>query len=66
MSELDVVRCVVVRETEKAWLLRDADDPERESWFPKSQVSFRMRNVRTGAATAEIPLWLLEKNGWNG
>lgn len=64
-AAVEVVRCAVVRETEKAYLLRDSDAPERESWFPKSQVSFRQRNVKTGVATAEIPLWLLERNGWN-
>ena len=64
-DENEVVKCVVIRETEKAYLMRDSDAPERESWFPKSQVSFRQRNVKTGVATAEIPLWLLDKNGWN-
>lgn len=49
-DENGVVKCVVIRETEKAYLLRDSDAPERESWFPKSQVSFRQRNVKTGVA----------------
>ena len=67
MSDNDVepVPCVVVRETDKAYLLRDGDDSGREAWFPKSQVSFRQRNVKTGKVVAEIPLWLLERNGWN-
>jgi hypothetical protein len=64
-NELETVRCTVMRESDAAFLLRDADDETREAWFPKSQVSFKMRNMKTGKATAEIPLWLLEKKGWN-
>ena len=63
--EIEIVRCFVVSETEKAYRLRDADNLDNEDYFPKSQVSFQMRNVKTGKATAEIPLWLLEAKGWN-
>ena len=63
-SSLETVRCKVIRETAAAFLLRDADE-EREAYFPKSQVSFTRRNVITGEATAEIPLWLLTAKGWN-
>lgn len=66
MSETDKIQCTVVRETEKAFLLRDGSNPERESWFPKSEVFFHMRNVKTGKATADVPLWLLKAKGWNG
>lgn len=64
-NEIEVLTCTVLRESDAAYMLRDGDNPEREAWFPKSQVSFRMRNTETGKATAEIPLWLLEKKGWN-
>ena len=63
-SELETVRCQVIRETAAAYLLRDAEE-KREAYFPKSQVSFTRRNVITGEATAEIPLWLLSSKGWN-
>lgn len=64
-DDIEPVRCVVLRESDAAYLLRDENDETREAWFPKSQVSFQMRNMKTGKATAEIPLWLLEKKGWN-
>ena len=64
-NEIEPVRCQVLGETEKAYHLEDANDTSRQAWFPKSQVSFRRRNTRTGEATAEIPLWLLESKGWN-
>lgn len=63
--ETETVACVVLKETEKAYYLEDGDNPDRAAWFPKSQVSFRSRNVKTGVAVAEIPLWLLENKGWN-
>ena len=64
-NELETVNCFVIKETEKAYLLQDADNTDREAYFPKSQTSFKMRNMKTGKATAEIPLWLLEAKGWN-
>lgn len=64
-EELETVRCTVIRETVAAYLLRDHEDQSRESYFPKSQVSFSRRNIKTGEATAEIPLWLLNSKGWN-
>lgn len=63
--ETDDVRCVVIRETEKAWYLQDKDNEDRCDYFPKSQVTFKRRNAITGEAVAEIPLWLLENKGWN-
>jgi hypothetical protein len=62
--ETDTISCQVIRESEKAYLIRDPDDT-REAWFPKSEVSFSRRNVKTGAATAIIPLWLLDAKNWN-
>lgn len=64
-NDIENVRCTVLRETERGLLLQDAAAPNREDWFPKSQVSFRRRNTRTGEALAEIPLWLLDEKGWN-
>lgn len=64
-NETETVRCQVMRETTAAYLLRDKDELTREDFFPKSQVSFTRRNVITGEATAEIPLWLLNSKGWN-
>lgn len=64
-TETADVACTVIRETEKAFLLRDKDQPEREDWFPKSEIHFERRNVKTGDATANIPLWLLKAKGWN-
>ena len=64
-QETEIVRCAILRETEKAYLLADRDNPDREAYFPKSEVTFQMRNVKTGKATSEIPIWLLEAKGWN-
>jgi len=64
-QETEIVRCQVIRETAAAYLLRDRDEITREAYFPKSQVSFQRRNIKTGEATAEIPLWLLTEKGWN-
>lgn len=64
MSESDTVDCTVLQETEKAFLLRDKSE-QREAWFPKSEVYFKRRNTKTGAATADIPLWLLKAKNWN-
>ncbi len=63
--ELETVTVTILRETPAAWLMRDHNDPEREAYFPKSQVSFKRRNVQTGEAVAEIPLWLLKSKGWD-
>lgn len=63
--ETDDVECVVLRETEKAYFLQDKNDESREAYFPKSQVSFKRRNVLTKEAVAEIPLWLLREKGWD-
>ncbi len=34
------------------------------AWFPKSEVTFTKRNIKTGVATAEIPTWLLKDREW--
>ena len=60
----DTIRVQVIRESEKAYLLRDPQDT-CEAWFPKSEVSFSRRNVKTGQAEAIIPLWLLDAKNWN-
>lgn len=64
-STIETVPCIVLRETAAAYLLRDQEDETREAYFPKSQVSFARRNIKTGEAVAEIPLWLLNTKGWN-
>ena len=61
--ETDIVECHVVRETDKAYLLRDGET-KKESWFPKSEVVFEERNIKTGHAHADIPIWILENKGW--
>ena len=60
--ELETINVTISRETEKAFLMKN--DEGAEAWFPKSQVSFKRRNVKTGEAVAEIPVWLLDKNDW--
>jgi len=60
--ETETVNVTIIGETEKAYRLSDG---ELEGWFPKSEVTFQRRNIKTGKATAEIPLWLLEAKGWN-
>jgi hypothetical protein len=64
-DQIETVRCLVIRETAAAYLLQDREETTREAFFPKSQVSFQRRNIKTGEATAEIPLWLLTEKGWN-
>lgn len=61
--ETDDVKVTVVKETEKAYLFKSEDG--EEAYFPKSQVSFKRRNMLTGVTLAEIPLWLLTEKGWN-
>jgi hypothetical protein len=64
-DQLETVRCLVIRETAAAFLLQDREELSRQAFFPKSQISFQRRNIKTGEATAEIPLWLLTEKGWN-
>lgn len=69
-SDTEPVPVLVVRETEKAYLMQDRgqDDDgseDSEAWFPKSQIHFEQRNVKTGKAIAVIPMWLLKEKGWN-
>lgn len=63
-DEIDPVAVRVVKETEKAYFLRDKDEMGEDAWFPKSQISFERRNTKTGDAIAEIPNWLLKEKGW--
>jgi len=63
MNDTEEVRVIIIKETEKAFQFKKKDS-ELIEWFPKSQVSFARRNVKTGEATAEIPEWLLEAKGW--
>lgn len=66
MSEsIETVECEVISETEKAYLLRDRFTAGRSDYFPKSQVSFKRRNIKTGEAIAEIPMWLIKSKGWD-
>lgn len=60
--ETDTVHVTILDETEKAFRFRN--DNGDESWFPKSEVTFNSRNVKTYKAVAVIPIWLLEKNCW--
>jgi hypothetical protein len=62
--EIEKVACKVIGETELAYQLQEKHPDPREAWFPKSEVSFARRNIKTGDAVAEIPLWLLEAEGW--
>lgn len=64
MSEFEPVAVTVLKETEKAFQLRDKDEMGPDAWFPKSQISFERRNIKTGDAIAEIPNWLLKEKGW--
>jgi len=64
-DSIEAVAVRILRETDKAYELQEHDDVARIAWFPKSQVSFKRRNIHTGHATAEIPLWLLREKGWD-
>ena len=64
-QETETIHVTILRETRAAWLMRDRDNPEREAYFPQSEITFQRRNIKTGEAVAEIPLWLLEAKGWN-
>ena len=62
--ETDTLNVEITNETALSYQFKDSETGE-VVWFPKSQVSFKRRNVKTGMATAEIPLWLLTNHGWN-
>lgn len=63
--ELDEIEVTVVNDDpdNKQYCFGLADG--RAAWFPKSEVSFKRRNVITGKAVAEIPMWLLKDRGWD-
>ena len=62
MTATDNVKVTVVKETEKAYFFEDEEG--KTGWFPKSEVSFASRNVKTLKAVAIIPLWLLNEKDW--
>lgn len=68
MSEEDCtdveVEMVPSRETEASWFFVAKDDKTKAAHFPKSQVSFTRRSVKTLDAIANIPDWLLNQRGW--
>jgi len=66
MDESTEYQVQIVRQTEKAVLLRSTKHEEDypESWFPLSEVIFKMRNKNTGIATVDIPDWLAENKEW--
>ena len=60
--ETDQVVCTVIEEREKSFLLRNEEG--KQVFFGKSQISFVRRNKITGAAIAEIPIWILDKENF--
>jgi hypothetical protein len=58
-----VVSVLIIDETEKAYLFHNEG---KQEWFPKSEVHFESRNIKTGKARAIIPDWLMQKKGWEG
>ena len=48
--------------TDHAWLIRHKDG--KECWFPKDDVEFTRRNMRTGACAAVVSITQLEIEGW--
>lgn len=66
--ETDKVKVRVMDDRDKSYLfeeMRDDGMPPKRDFFPKSEVTFDRRNVKTGEAVAIIPLWLLERKGWD-
>ena len=63
MDDTEPTPVIIIKETDKAYQFKKKGT-ELTEWFPKSQISFARRNVKTGEATAEIPDWLLEAKGW--
>lgn len=63
MEDTTPIPVRVIRETDKAYLLRD-DSEENEAWFPKSQISWKQYNPTTKQGIADIPDWLLVKAKW--
>ena len=55
------VSVTILDETEKAYLFLHGT---QQAWFPKSEVYFESRNLKTCKAIAIIPDWLLQKKGW--
>lgn len=57
MSDPDVeIEVVVVRETERAWGIEDADNPRNIIWLPKSKC-------RLEGKMLTAPEWLLKDRG---
>ena len=61
-DELEKIECKFIGERVKAFILEHEDGTR--DFFPKSQVSFERRNVKTGECIAIIPIWLLDQKGW--
>ena len=61
-TELEPVAVTVVEDREASYLFQHEDG--RQAYFPKSETTFKQRNVKTGKAVALVPIWLLEKRGW--
>lgn len=60
----DEIEVIIIEERVKSFHLQSKETGVKE-WFPYSQVSFKRRNMKTGDAVAEIPLWLLNsKHGF--
>ena len=64
-DNIEKVPVSVISETPLAYQFRERTGDNRVEWFPKSEVSFSQRNIKTGKAVAEIPFWLLKKKGWD-
>jgi len=56
-SKVCLLRCDVVRETDKAWLL---DVAGKQVWIPKSQAWLDNKN-----GGCRIPVWLAKKHRWS-
>jgi len=57
-SDLVDIKCRVIRETDKAWLV---DDGRRREWLPKSQCEIEFVSERLSVAT--MRQWLARDKG---
>jgi len=62
--ETDDVPVIVLEEREKCYYFQEKEG-DKKAFFPKSQITFKYRNIKTLQAVAVIPLWLLKEKGWN-
>ena len=70
-EEIYEVEVKVIRELDRCYIFEDIEwshlashDGDAEAFFPKSQIHFNRRNIKTGLASAMIPGWLLIEKGW--